>query len=64
VTLVIPGFNDSNEELRDMAQFLSRISPDIPWHITAFHQDYKMTDPDNTPVSNLLRAAEVGKAKD
>ena len=63
VTLVIPGFNDSNEELRDMAQFLARISPDIPWHITAFHQDYKMTDPDNTPVSTLLRAAEVGKAE-
>jgi pyruvate formate lyase activating enzyme len=63
VTLVIPGFNDSSEELRDMAQFLSRISPDIPWHVTAFHQDYKMTDPDNTSVSTLLRAAEIGKAE-
>jgi pyruvate formate lyase activating enzyme len=63
VTLVIPGFNDSNEELRDIAQFLSRISPDIPWHVTAFHQDYKMTDPDNTSVATLLRAAEIGKAE-
>ena len=63
VTLVIPGFNDSNEELRDIAQFLAKISPDIPWHITAFHQDYKMTDPDNTPAATLLRAAEVGKAE-
>jgi pyruvate formate lyase activating enzyme len=63
VTLVIPGFNDSNEELRDMAQFLSKISPDIPWHVTAFHQDYKMTDPDNTPAATLLRAAEIGKAE-
>jgi len=63
VTLVIPGFNDSSEELRDMAQFLSRISPDIPWHVTAFHQDYKMKDPDNTSVSTLLRAAEIGKAE-
>jgi pyruvate formate lyase activating enzyme len=63
VTLVIPGFNDSSEELRDMARFLANISPDIPWHVTAFHQDYKMTDPDNTSVSTLLRAAEIGKAE-
>src|SRR6266704_6341186 len=60
VTLVIPGFNDSNEELRDMAQFLAKISPDIPWHVTAFHQDYKMTDPDNTSIDTLIRAAEIG----
>jgi pyruvate formate lyase activating enzyme len=63
VTLVIPGFNDSNEELREMAQFLAGISPDIPWHVTAFHQDYKMTDPDNTSASTLLRAAEIGKSE-
>lgn len=63
VTLVIPGFNDSSEELRDMAQFLAKISPDIPWHVTAFHQDYKMTDPDNTPAATLLRAAEIGKSE-
>jgi len=63
VTLVIPGFNDSNEELRDIARFLAGISPDIPWHVTAFHQDYKMTDPDNTPAATLLRAAEIGKAE-
>lgn len=61
VTLVIPGFNDSDEELRDIAQFLAAISVDIPWHVTAFHKDYKMTDPDNTPVSTLLRALEIGK---
>jgi pyruvate formate lyase activating enzyme len=61
VTLVIPGFNDSNEELRDIARFLSGISRDIPWHVTAFHQDYKMTDPDDTPAATLLRAAELGK---
>ena len=62
VTLIIPGFNDSNEELTDIAQFLADISLDIPWHVTAFHKDYKMTDPDNTPVSTLLRACEIGKA--
>lgn len=60
VTLVIPGFNDSNEELKEIAAFLVSVSPDIPWHVTAFHQDYKMTDPDNTPVETLLRAAEIG----
>jgi len=60
VTLLVPGFNDSNEELTDIARFLVSVSPDIPWHVTAFHQDYKMTDPDNTPVETLIRAAEIG----
>jgi pyruvate formate lyase activating enzyme len=60
VTLVIPGFNDSDEELKDIADFLASVSPEIPWHVTAFHQDYKMTDPDNTPVETLIRAAEIG----
>ena len=61
VTLVIPGFNDSNEELWDAARFLTSVSADIPWHVTAFHPDYKMTDPDPTPVRTLLRAAEIGR---
>jgi pyruvate formate lyase activating enzyme len=61
VTLVIPGFNDSDEELRQMAEFLAGVSPDIPWHVTAFHQDYKMTEPENTSAKTLLRAAEIGK---
>ena len=60
VTLVIPGFNDSREELRDMARFLTGISPDIPWHVTAFHKDYKMNDPDDTPANLLVQAAEIG----
>lgn len=60
VTLIVSGFNDSNEELESIANFLVDISPDIPWHVTAFHQDYKMTDPDNTPVETLIRAAEIG----
>ncbi|HEY4691270.1 MAG TPA: radical SAM protein [Anaerolineae bacterium] len=61
VTLVIPGFNDSNEELWDAARFIASLSPDIPWHVTAFHKDYKMTDPDNTDVKTLIRAAEIGQ---
>jgi pyruvate formate lyase activating enzyme len=60
VTLTIPGFNDSDEELKEIAKFLVSVSPAIPWHITAFHKDYKMTDPDNTPASTLIRGANIG----
>ena len=52
VTLIVPGFNDSNEELFETARFLRSVSTDIPWHVTAFHKDYKMTGPENTPVEN------------
>jgi pyruvate formate lyase activating enzyme len=62
VTLVIPDFNDSDQELRDMAEFISRISPDIPWHVTAFHPDYRMPDTSRTPPETLLRAASIGRA--
>ena len=62
VTLIVPGWNDSEEELQKAAEFLVAISPDIPWHITAFHKDYQMTDPDNTPSDTLLRAARIGQA--
>jgi pyruvate formate lyase activating enzyme len=61
VTLVIPGWNDSDAELRDIARFVASVSPEIPWHVTAFHKDYKMTDPDDTPVASLLRAAAIGR---
>lgn len=60
VTLVIPGFNDSTDELKEAAQFIRSVSSDIPWHVTAFHKDYKMTDPDNTDSKTLIRAAEIG----
>ena len=61
VTLIVPGFNDSDEELQRMAEFLVSVSPDMPWHVTAFHKDYKMTDPDNTSAEALLRAAAIGQ---
>jgi len=61
VTLVVPGFNDSDEELWDIARFLASVSPDLPWHVTAFHKDYRMTDPDDTSAATLLRAAGIGK---
>lgn len=61
VTLTVPGFNDSEAELRDIARFLASVSPDIPWHVTAFHSDYKMLDTGDTPVRTLVRACEIGK---
>ena len=61
VTLLIPGFNDSDDELTRLAEFLASVSPDIPWHATAFHKDYKMTDPENTGPEILMRAAEIGR---
>ena len=60
VTLIVPGFNDSDDELRDIAGFLASVSPDIPWHATAFHSDYKMDDRDSTSADQLTRAAEIG----
>ncbi len=61
VTLVVPGFNDGNEELWEMARFLLSVSPDIPWHVTAFHSDYHMQETPNTPAKTLLRAADIGR---
>ena len=62
VTLVVPGFNDSNEELASMAKFLAGISAEIPWHVIAFHRDYRMTSPENTTAAALMRAAEIGQS--
>jgi pyruvate formate lyase activating enzyme len=62
VTLVVPGFNDSDGEFSDIASFIASVSPDIPWHVTAFHQDYKMTGNDPTPIQALIRAAEIGSS--
>ncbi|HVM93998.1 MAG TPA: AmmeMemoRadiSam system radical SAM enzyme [Terriglobales bacterium] len=61
VTLLIPGFNDSSEELRHLTEFIASVSVDIPWHVTAFHQDYKMTSPDDTRPQDLLRASAIGR---
>lgn len=61
VTLLIPGFNDSDSELRRLTEFVAGVSVDIPWHVTAFHQDYKMTSPEDTRPEDLLRAAAIGR---
>ncbi len=60
VTLIVPGLNDDEAELREMADFLAAISPDIPWHVTAFHADYKMADQADTRDEQIVRAAEIG----
>jgi pyruvate formate lyase activating enzyme len=61
VTLLVPGFNDSREEIGELTAFIAEVSPDIPWHVTAFHGDYKMTDPADTTAEDLLRAAATGR---
>ncbi len=62
VTLVIPGWNDSDLELGAIARFLAGVSPNIPWHVTAYHPDYRMKDSLPTPTETLRRACEIGKA--
>jgi pyruvate formate lyase activating enzyme len=61
VTLLIAGFNDGEDELSRLTEFVASVSPDIPWHVTAFHADYRMTDPANTTPEMLVRAARVGQ---
>jgi pyruvate formate lyase activating enzyme len=61
VTLLVPGFNDSERELAGLTEFVASVSPDIPWHVTAFHQDYRMNDPANTTPEMLQRAARLGR---
>jgi pyruvate formate lyase activating enzyme len=61
VTLLIPGFNDSRDELERLTTFLASVSPDIPWHVTAFHKDYRMHDPENTTPEMLMEAASIGR---
>lgn len=61
VTLVIPGLNDSPDELWQAARFLASVSPDIPWHVTAFHPDYRRLQASATTAAGLLQAAEIGQ---
>lgn len=61
VTLLVPGFNDDEAELRALTGFLAFVSRDIPWHVTAFHPDYQMSHTPATRVRDLLRAAEIGR---
>ena len=60
-TLLVPGLNDSDGELRQIAQFISELSPDIPWHVSRFTPQYRMLDKPPTPVERIHRAAEIGR---
>jgi AmmeMemoRadiSam system radical SAM enzyme len=61
-TLVIPGENDSREELEQIAAFLVSVDPSIVWHVSAYHDDYHFSGRGRTPVSTLERAVQIGKA--
>lgn len=61
VTLLVPGFNDGDDELAHLTGFIHDVSPDIPWHVTAFHADYRMRDRPDTSPSMLAKAAEIGR---
>ena len=62
VTLVVPNFNDSDEELTRIAEFIVGVSSEIPWHVTAFHPDYKMSERRHTTANDIRRGHEIGKA--
>jgi pyruvate formate lyase activating enzyme len=60
-TLLIPSLNDSDEELKDIAQFIAGLGVETPWHISRFHPQFKMLNVPVTPISSLHRAVEIGK---
>jgi len=60
-TLLIPGLNDSEEELADIASFIAGLDVEIPWHISRFHPQYKMLDRSVTPLDTLKRARAIGR---
>ncbi len=62
VTLVVPGLNDSENELTSIARFIASISKEIPWHVTAFHPDYKMGDRPPTGADHLNLSYEIGRS--
>ncbi len=60
-TLLIPGYNDSDDEIRAIAQFQANLDTNMPWHISAFHPMYKMLNVPRTPAQTLRRAYDIGK---
>ncbi len=60
-TLVVPGMNDGEDELRSIARFVAGVSPDIPWHVSRFHPDFKYAQADATPIATLRKACALGK---
>jgi pyruvate formate lyase activating enzyme len=60
-TLLVPGMNDSPEEIRSIAEFIASVNPKIPWHVSAFHPDYKMTGLPRTPARSVTEACGIGQ---
>jgi pyruvate formate lyase activating enzyme len=60
-TLVVPGMNDGEDELKDIARFLAGVDPALPWHISRFHPDYRLTEAPPTPVTVLRKARRIGR---
>jgi pyruvate formate lyase activating enzyme len=61
-TLLIPGQNDSDAELRAMSAWVvEQLGPDVPWHFSAFHPDYRMLDVPTTPAATLTRARDIAR---
>jgi len=61
-TLIIPGKNDAEDELKGLAEYLVSVSPDLPWHISRYHPDYQFDESPATPADTIFRAAEIGEA--
>jgi pyruvate formate lyase activating enzyme len=59
-TLVIPTVNDSDEELRGLAEFILSVGAEIPWHVSRFHPTYKMTDIPSTPIKTVIKSRQIG----
>ncbi|OGW48605.1 MAG: AmmeMemoRadiSam system radical SAM enzyme [Nitrospirae bacterium GWC2_57_9] len=59
-TLIIPGYNDSEAELRQIADFIRSVGAEIPWHVSRFHPTYKLLDQPITPVATLHMARQIG----
>jgi pyruvate formate lyase activating enzyme len=59
-TLIIPGLNDTDNEIRGIADFIAGVDPDIAWHVSAFRPTYKMLDRPPTPAARLHSAREIG----
>lgn len=62
-TLVIPGYNDAREDFEGIAGFIASVDPEIPWHVTRFHPDYKLTSQPPTPAATLRSARDIGLKK-
>jgi pyruvate formate lyase activating enzyme len=60
-TLIVPGMNDGQEELDNIACFIAGVDPDIPWHVSRFHPDYRMMDTGATPLEGLRKALSAGE---